>query len=101
MFNTLGNFAVNSCWTFLDFARSRTLQLIGQTIQWNLDDPIHSTGGTHRYWDFEIKEWLETDLLKPLHWEFLTPTILPQGNYKDLITFRTKPFDLLKFRCLH
>jgi len=25
MFNTLGNFAVNSCWTgFLDFARSRT-----------------------------------------------------------------------------
>jgi len=72
---------------FSGFCSQPHLQLIGQTtIQWNLDDPIHSTGGTHRYWDFEIKEWLETDLLKPLHWEFFdySLTILPQGNYKDL-----------------
>jgi len=89
MFNTLGNFAVNprAGLVFLDFDRSRTLQLIGQTtIGWNLDDPIHSTGGTHRYWDFEIEQWLETDLLKPLHWEFFdySPHNPPlQGNRKD------------------
>jgi len=71
MFNTLGNFAVNSCWTgFSGFCSQPHLTTDWSNhIQWNLDDPIHSTGGTHRYWDFEIKEWLETDL-KPLHWEF-------------------------------
>lgn len=73
MFNTLGNLVVNpqAGLVFLNFDRNRTLQLIGRTtIQWNLDDPTHPTGGTHRYWDFEIKQWLETDLPKPLHWEF-------------------------------
>ncbi len=74
MFNTLGNLVINprAGLIFLDFAQSRTLQLIGQaTIQWNLDDLIHPNGGTHRYWDFTIEQWLETDLPKPLHWEFL------------------------------
>jgi len=73
MFNTLGNLVVNphAGLVFLDFDRSRTLQLIGRTtIWWNLDDPIHPTGGTCRYWDFEIEQWLETDLPRLFHWEF-------------------------------
>lgn len=73
MFNTLGNLVVNphAGLVFLDFARSRTLQLIGQTkIWWNLDDPIHPTGGTCRYWDFEIEQWLETNLPGLFQWEF-------------------------------
>lgn len=73
MFNTLGNLVVNphAGLVFLDFDHNRTLQLIGRTtIQWNLDNPTHPTGGTHRYWDFEIEQWLETGLPKPLHWEF-------------------------------
>jgi len=74
MFNTLGNLVINPHvgLIFLDFAQSRTLQLIGQaTIQWNLDDLMHSNGGVHRYWDFTIEQWLETNLPQPLNWEFL------------------------------
>jgi uncharacterized protein len=73
MFNTLGNLVVNpgAGLVFLDFNRSRTLQLTGRTtIQWQLDDPIDPTGGTNRYWDFEIEQWLETDLPQLLQWEF-------------------------------
>lgn len=74
MFNTLGNLVINPLagLVFLDCDRSRTLQLTGKTtIQWNLDESTDSTGGTHRYWDFAIDQWLETDLPQLLHWEFL------------------------------
>jgi uncharacterized protein len=74
MFNTLGNLVINpyAGLVFLDFERSRTLQLTGQaTIQWHLDDSIDSTGGTHRYWDFAIEQWLQTDLTQSLQWDFL------------------------------
>ncbi len=74
MFNTLGNFTVNphAGLVFLDFERSRTLQLIGRPeIRWSLDDPENETGGTRRYWDFELTRWLETNLTTELKWEFL------------------------------
>ncbi len=74
MFNTLGNFAVNprAGLLFLDFESSRTLQLVGRPeIQWELDDPLHETGSTMRYWDLEIEQWLETNLAHRLEWEFL------------------------------
>ena len=74
MFNTLGNLVINPLagLVFIDFDRSRTLQLTGKTtIQWHLDESTDSTGGTHRYWDFAIDQWLETDLPHLLHWEFL------------------------------
>lgn len=74
MFNTLGNFAANprAGLLFLDFASNRTLQLVGRPeIQWALDEPLHETGGTKRYWDFEIDRWQETDLPYRLEWEFL------------------------------
>lgn len=73
LFNTLGNLVVNphAGLIFLDWDRSRTLQLIGRTtIQWNLDDPTYPTGSTHRYWDFKVEQWLET-LLQPLQSEFI------------------------------
>jgi uncharacterized protein len=74
LFNTLGNLVVNphAGLVFFDFAHSRTLQLIGQVvIQWHLDHANDSTGGTHRYWDFVIEQWLETELPQSLNWEFL------------------------------
>jgi predicted pyridoxine 5'-phosphate oxidase superfamily flavin-nucleotide-binding protein len=74
MFNTLGNFMVNprAGLVFLDFERSRTLQLIGRSeMLWELDDPMHKTGGTKRYWNFKIERWLEMNLPQLLHWEFL------------------------------
>lgn len=74
MFNTLGNFAENprAGLLFFDIEGSRTLQLVGRPeIQWELDDPLHATGNTKRYWDLEIDRWLETDLPYRLEWEFL------------------------------
>lgn len=74
MFNTFGNFILNprAGLVFLDFERSRTLQLIGRPeILWDLDDPMNETGGTRRYWELEIERWLELDLLQELEWLFL------------------------------
>jgi uncharacterized protein len=74
MFNTLGNLVVNprAGIVFLDFDRSRTLQLTGRVvIQWHLDRSIDLTGGTQRYWDFAIEQWVETDLPQLFNWEFL------------------------------
>jgi len=74
MFNTLGNLAVDSRagLLFFDFDRRRSLQLVGRAeIQWQLDDPHHETGGTSRYWDFEIERWREAPLHHPFEWELL------------------------------
>ncbi|MDF5729373.1 MAG: pyridoxamine 5'-phosphate oxidase family protein [Rhizonema sp. PD38] len=74
MFNTLGNLVINpqAGLVFLDFDRSRMVQLTGQaTIQWHLDNVTDATGGTSRYWDFGIEQWFETDLPQSFHWEFL------------------------------
>ena len=74
MFNTLGNLAANprAGLLFLDFDRRRSLQLVGRAeIQWQLDDPRHETGGTRRYWDFEIERWREASLHHPFAWELL------------------------------
>ncbi len=74
MFNTLGNFASNprAGLVFLDFDNDRMLQLTGRAeILWDLDEPRQETGGTQRFWDFEIDRWLEADLPYRLEWEFL------------------------------
>ena len=74
MFNTLGNFTANprAGLVFLDFERTRTLQLIGRPeVLWDLDDSTNETGGTRRYWDLEIERWVETDLSHQIQLEFL------------------------------
>lgn len=73
MFNTLGNLTINprAGLLFIDFQRSRTLQLVGKaSILWDAEDPKHPSG-TKRYWDFEIEQWLETDLPVAIDCEFL------------------------------
>ena len=74
MFNTLGNFVSypHAGLVFVDFDNSRTLQLTGRVeILWDLDDPEDETGGTRRYWDLEVEQWLETPLPRQLRWELL------------------------------
>lgn len=74
MFNTLGNFAVNPRAGLIipDFEKGRTLQLTGRPkIQWDTDDPQNQTGGTRRYWDFEIHRWIQTENSLPGSTEFL------------------------------
>ena len=74
MFNTLGNFSANprAGLIFLDFDRSRTLQMIGRPeILWDQDDAENRTGGTRRYWLFQVERWREMGLPATLRWEFL------------------------------
>jgi hypothetical protein len=74
MFNTLGNFAVHPSGGILipDFAGQRTLQLAGEAeLRWDLDDSDQVTGGTGRFWDFNIVETIELPLPIEAAWEFL------------------------------
>lgn len=74
MFNTLGNLIINprAGLIFIDFERSRTLQLSGRAnILWDLENDRYPTVGTKRYWDFKIEQWQETDLPILFNCEFI------------------------------
>lgn len=75
LFNTLGNLTAypRAGLVFLDFETGRLLQLTGEAkILWDQDDPDNHTGGTGRYWELDIKEWIETRLPRKLSWELLS-----------------------------
>lgn len=74
LFNTLGNFMSypHAGMAFVDFERGRLLQLSGQpTILWDVDDVQNATGGTQRYWQFDVSAWRESVVPFRLNWEFL------------------------------
>lgn len=74
MFNTLGNFVVNARAgiVFIDFARSRTLQLTGHAdVLWDQEDATARTGGTQRMWTLRIDRWRESRVQAAIKWEFL------------------------------
>lgn len=74
MFNTLGNFVSypHAGLVFPDFERSRILQLSGRPeLRWDLADRSGETGGTARYWEFEIETWRESELPMRLEWQFI------------------------------
>lgn len=74
MFNTLGNFTSypHAGLAFVDFEQGRLLQLTGRpVIHWDLADPDGRTGGSGRFWDFEVEAWRESALALRLEWEFL------------------------------
>lgn len=74
LFNTLGNFEINPnagiC--IPDFEGQRILQLTGHAkILWDQDDPQNLSGGTKRFWQFEIDQWILRDIPQHLEWEFM------------------------------
>jgi hypothetical protein len=74
MFNTLGNFAVHprAGLVLPDFESGRTLQLTGRSdILWDVDEQHNESGGTRRYWDFEIDSWIQIENSLPGSSEFL------------------------------
>jgi len=74
MFNTLGNFQSYpyAGLVFIDFKNKKLLQLTGTPeIIWQLDDPDEETGGTQRYWQFEIKAWQQSQIPFDIDWELL------------------------------
>lgn len=77
MFNTLGNFAENpgAGLCIPDFAANRMLQLTGEaTLHWDVEDAAGKTGGTGRFWDFRIDEWILRTAPLRLEWEYLEPS---------------------------
>jgi hypothetical protein len=84
MFNSFGNFLLDprAGLVFPDYAGRRVLQLTGQVkIFWDQPDPRGVTGGTGRFWEFEVDGWIETQLPEALgtHYVDASP-FLPKGR---------------------
>lgn len=74
LFNTLGNITADprAGLCIPDFAHGQLLQLTGTaTVLWDQDDPHNETGGTRRYWEFKVEQWILRDTPQQLEWEYL------------------------------
>lgn len=84
LFNTFGNFEINPnagiC--IPDFEGQKILQFTGQAmILWDQDDPQNLTGGTKRFWEFEVEHWILRHIPKHLEWELLDASpFIPTKN---------------------
>lgn len=88
MFLTLGNYAVDdrASIAVLDFDGARVVSFSGSArLRFGVDDPQHPTGGTGRYWDFAIREWVQFDLPSGLRWELLdsSPFNPPAAGHRN------------------
>ncbi len=74
MFMTLGNFEVDSraSLAVFDFERGLIVCFSGSaTLHFADDQPQLPTGGTGRYWDFAIREWMQCELPCVRGWELI------------------------------
>jgi len=74
MFMTLGNFEIDSRASLaaIDFERRRVVSFSGAArLQFQVEKPQHPTGGTGRYWDLTVREWVQFELPSALQWEFV------------------------------
>ncbi|ADQ85728.1 pyridoxamine 5'-phosphate oxidase family protein [Methylovorus sp. MP688] len=74
MFNTLGNMEIDArtgvC--IPDFAGQQLLQLSGKSrLLWDQDDPHNLSGGTGRFWEFDIAQWILRKVPQHLEWQYL------------------------------
>jgi len=74
MFMTLGNYETDSraSLAVLDFERNVIVSFSGSArLRFEVEDPQHPTGGTGRYWDFAVREWVQFGLPSAPRWEFV------------------------------
>jgi predicted pyridoxine 5'-phosphate oxidase superfamily flavin-nucleotide-binding protein len=75
MFMTLGNFAVDSraSLAVIDFDLGLVVSLSGHArLEFHvLEDHGHPTGGTGRYWDFAVREWVQLELTTSVLWQLI------------------------------
>ncbi len=74
MFLTLGNFEVDprASLAVVDFDRARVVSFSGRArLRFTGELPGHPTGGTGRYWEFSVREWVEFDLPPAMRWDLL------------------------------
>jgi vanillate O-demethylase ferredoxin subunit len=89
-----------------DISGGRLLQLTGKAeILWDMDDPqqadsqqvdsLRETGGTRRYWQFDITSWQESTLPYRFAWELLDesphiPELKRHSNFNDTISLQVE-----------
>ena len=74
MFMTLGNYAIDSRASLaaMDFERGQVVAFSGSArLHFEVENPQHPTGGTGRYWDVVVREWVQFELPCALRWELL------------------------------
>ena len=74
MFLTLGNFEVDprASLAVVDFDRARVVSFSGRArLRFTGELPGHPTGGTGRYWELSVREWVEFDLPPAMRWDLL------------------------------
>lgn len=74
MFMTLGNYEIDSraSLAVLDFERDRVVAFSGSArVHFGVENPQHPAGGTGRYWDFAVREWVQFELSSGVRWELL------------------------------
>jgi hypothetical protein len=78
LFQTLGNLAVDprAGVAVVDFDHGRVLSLTGtvRTLFEEAEDPAQPTGGTGRYWELEVRDWLECPLPSGPGWRLVEPS---------------------------
>jgi hypothetical protein len=71
---TLGNFAVDprASLAVLDFEGGRLVSFSGSArLRFEGEDREHPTGGTGRYWDLAVRDWVQIDLPASVRWLLL------------------------------
>jgi predicted pyridoxine 5'-phosphate oxidase superfamily flavin-nucleotide-binding protein len=74
MFMTLGNFQSDprASLVAVDFERGRAVSFSGSTrLEFGVEDAQQPTGGTGRYWDLNVREWVQFDLPQNVRWELI------------------------------
>src|SRR5262249_16802352 len=72
MYMTLGNFAIDprASLAVIDFDQGRAVSFSGSAhLRFEAEDPNHPTGGTGRYWDLVIREWVQINLPPAARWQ--------------------------------
>ncbi|MDW3649954.1 MAG: pyridoxamine 5'-phosphate oxidase family protein [Bacteroidia bacterium] len=76
MYNSLGNILEypQVGLLFLDFEQGKTLQLSGRAelqMDQNSPDDLERSGGSGRFWTFEVEKWIETKNHHKVDWELI------------------------------
>ena len=72
MFMTLGNFAVDprAALAIVAFQRRLIVSCSGTArLRFDGESPGHPTGGTGRYWEFAVREWVQFEMPCTVEWQ--------------------------------
>jgi len=77
MFMTLGNFESDprASLVAVDFEHGRAVSFSGAAhLRCGVEHPNQPTGGTGRYWELDVREWVQFDLPPGIRWELIDPS---------------------------